>query len=219
MAQESCDLNKDEAEILKPSSSSSPSPSPTTAAPPQPTTQIPEPPPQQSSPPTPPAAAPQFMPKPCGEVPIEASKKRKLADATATDAEALSMLAPAEPLSPVLFVNRCNICRKRVGLTGFRCRCGDLFCPRHRHSETHNCTFDYKTAGREEIARANPNLVLEMRTMSEGGTVGIDTYSTNIPMVAPAITSMSPLIGLVPPVYKEKSVKYHCLENEKDQTS
>uniref|UniRef100_A0A0A9CQ77 AN1-type domain-containing protein n=1 Tax=Arundo donax TaxID=35708 RepID=A0A0A9CQ77_ARUDO len=159
MAQESCDLNKDEAEILKPSSSSSPSPpSPTTAAPPPPptTAQIPEPPPPQSPPPPPAAAAPQFLPKPCGDVPVEASKKRKLADATATDAEALLMVTPAEPLSPVLFANRCNICRKRVGLTGFRCRCGDLFCPRHRHSETHNCSFDYKTAGREEIARANP---------------------------------------------------------------
>jgi predicted nucleic acid binding AN1-type Zn finger protein len=61
-----------------------------------------------------------------------------------------------KPLSPVLFVNRCNVCRKRVRLTGFRCRCGNLFCPRHRHSETHNCSFDYKTTGREEIARANP---------------------------------------------------------------
>ncbi|XP_062231079.1 zinc finger AN1 domain-containing stress-associated protein 15-like [Phragmites australis] len=160
MAQESCDLNKDEAEILKPSSSSSPSPSPTIAAPPPPptTAQIPEPLPPQS-PPTPPSAAAvaaQFLPKPCGDVPIEASKKRKLADATATDAEALLVVAPAEPLSPVLFVNRCNVCRKRVGLSGFKCRCGELFCPRHRHSETHNCSFDYKTAGREEISRANP---------------------------------------------------------------
>ncbi|GJM88226.1 hypothetical protein PR202_ga04265 [Eleusine coracana subsp. coracana] len=158
MAQESCDLNKDEAEILKPSSASSPSPSPTTTAPPPPTTQIPEPPPQQSAPPTPPppAATAQFVSKPCREVPIEASKKRKLADATTIDGEALSVVKPAEPLSPVMFVNRCNVCRKRVGLTGFRCRCGNLFCPRHRHSETHNCSFDYKTTGREEIARANP---------------------------------------------------------------
>jgi hypothetical protein len=157
MAQESCDLNKDEAEILKPSSSPSPSPSPTTATPPPPTTQIPEPPPQQlahpTSPPPLPAEIDQFVPEPCGEVTIEASKKRKLADATATDSEALSVV---EPLSPVLFVNRCNVCRKRVRLTGFRCRCGNLFCPRHRHSETHNCSFDYKTTGREEIARANP---------------------------------------------------------------
>jgi hypothetical protein len=154
MAQESCDLKKDEAEILKPSSSSSPS----TAAPSPPATQMPDPSPHQSAQPTPPppAAIAQFVPEPCGKVPIGASKKRKLADATATASETLSVVAPAEPLSPVLFVNRCNVCRKRVGLTSFRCRCGNLFCPRHRHSETHNCSFDYKTTGREEIARANP---------------------------------------------------------------
>ncbi|KAL6619991.1 hypothetical protein ACP70R_035130 [Stipagrostis hirtigluma subsp. patula] len=159
MAQESCDLNKDEAEILKPSSSSPSPPSPTSAAPPPPpqTAQIPEPPPPQSQPPPPPvaaAAAPQLLSEPCADIPVQASRKRKLVDATASDAD--SAIVPAEPLSPVLFVNRCNVCRKRVGLTGFRCRCGELFCPRHRHSETHNCTFDYKTAGREEIARANP---------------------------------------------------------------
>uniref|UniRef100_A0A0D9WEW0 AN1-type domain-containing protein n=1 Tax=Leersia perrieri TaxID=77586 RepID=A0A0D9WEW0_9ORYZ len=160
MAQESCDLNKDEAEILKPSSSSSPSPSPTTTSTSPPTAQMPEPPPPQSTPPTPPAAAttttPQFLTKTCEGILIEASKKRKLAEAAATDANAAVAAVAAEPLSPVLFVNRCNVCRKRVGLTGFRCRCEKLFCPRHRHSETHECSFDYKTAGREEIARANP---------------------------------------------------------------
>ncbi|KAM3401728.1 hypothetical protein ACQJBY_006029 [Aegilops geniculata] len=144
MAQESCDLNKDEAEILKPSSSTPSPPSPTT--PPPPTAQIPEPQPPQS-PPQPPAA--QFLSRPCEVVHIETSKKRKHADA-------VSIAMAAAPLSPVLFVNRCNVCRKRVGLTGFRCRCEKLFCPRHRHSESHDCSFDYKTAGREEIARANP---------------------------------------------------------------
>lgn len=53
-------------------------------------------------------------------------------------------------------VNRCSGCRKRVGLTGFRCRCGDLFCAEHRYSDRHDCTYDYKTAGREAIARDNP---------------------------------------------------------------
>ncbi|XP_051179757.1 zinc finger AN1 domain-containing stress-associated protein 15-like [Lolium perenne] len=160
MAQESCDLNKDEAEILKPSSSTAPSPpSPTTTSPPPPpaATQTPEPQPPQSPPQPPPA---QFSSRPCEVLLVDPSKKRKRADADAdavAGAEAVvAMSMAAEPLSPVLFVNRCNVCRKRVGLTGFRCRCEKLFCPRHRHSETHNCSFDYKTAGREEIARANP---------------------------------------------------------------
>uniref|UniRef100_A0A5K1GK56 AN1-type domain-containing protein n=1 Tax=Nymphaea colorata TaxID=210225 RepID=A0A5K1GK56_9MAGN len=31
--------------------------------------------------------------------------------------------------------NRCSSCRKRVGLTGFRCRCGRTFCASHRYPE------------------------------------------------------------------------------------
>jgi len=53
-------------------------------------------------------------------------------------------------------VNRCSGCAKRVGLTGFRCRCGELFCSVHRYSDRHDCSYDYKTAGREAIARDNP---------------------------------------------------------------
>ncbi|XP_051149618.1 zinc finger A20 and AN1 domain-containing stress-associated protein 8-like isoform X1 [Andrographis paniculata] len=52
--------------------------------------------------------------------------------------------------------NRCNACRKRVGLTGFNCRCGNLFCSIHRYSDKHDCPFDYRTAARDAIAKANP---------------------------------------------------------------
>ncbi|CAI8596187.1 unnamed protein product [Vicia faba] len=53
-------------------------------------------------------------------------------------------------------VSRCSGCRRKVGLTGFRCRCGDLFCSEHRYSDRHDCSYDYKGAGREAIARENP---------------------------------------------------------------
>jgi len=53
-------------------------------------------------------------------------------------------------------VNRCSGCRRKVGLTGFRCRCGDMFCAEHRYSDRHDCSYDYKAAGREAIARENP---------------------------------------------------------------
>ncbi|KAL1549304.1 zinc finger A20 and AN1 domain-containing stress-associated protein 6-like [Salvia divinorum] len=52
--------------------------------------------------------------------------------------------------------NRCSTCRKKVGLTGFRCRCGVTFCGTHRYPEKHGCTFDFKSMGREAIAKANP---------------------------------------------------------------
>lgn len=51
---------------------------------------------------------------------------------------------------------RCGTCRKRVGLTGFNCRCGDVFCSVHRYSDKHECSFDYRLAGQEAIAKANP---------------------------------------------------------------
>ncbi|KAF8654556.1 hypothetical protein HU200_061751 [Digitaria exilis] len=53
-------------------------------------------------------------------------------------------------------VNRCHSCRKRVGLTGFRCRCGELFCGAHRYSDRHDCCYDYKGVARDAIARENP---------------------------------------------------------------
>lgn len=52
--------------------------------------------------------------------------------------------------------SRCSTCKKRVGLTGFKCRCGNLFCGSHRYSDKHECPFDYRTAGRDAIAKANP---------------------------------------------------------------
>ncbi|CAG7874451.1 zinc finger A20 and AN1 domain-containing stress-associated protein 4 [Brassica rapa] len=55
--------------------------------------------------------------------------------------------------------NRCTVCRKRVGLTGFMCRCGTTFCGTHRYPEVHGCSYDFKSAGREEIAKANPLVI------------------------------------------------------------
>ncbi|XP_032597617.1 uncharacterized protein LOC6569983 isoform X1 [Drosophila grimshawi] len=57
--------------------------------------------------------------------------------------------------------NRCGECRKKVGLTGFQCRCGGLYCAVHRYSDKHNCTFDYREHGAQEIRRNNPVVVGE----------------------------------------------------------
>jgi hypothetical protein len=57
--------------------------------------------------------------------------------------------------------NRCAMCRKKVGLTGFECRCGGLFCGIHRYSDKHNCSFDYRELGAQEIRRNNPVVVGE----------------------------------------------------------
>ncbi|XP_060959437.1 zinc finger A20 and AN1 domain-containing stress-associated protein 1-like [Cannabis sativa] len=47
--------------------------------------------------------------------------------------------------------NRCKDCNKKVGLTGFSCRCGNLYCGCHRLPETHTCTYDFKSAARQNL--------------------------------------------------------------------
>jgi len=50
---------------------------------------------------------------------------------------------------------RCHACRKKVGMLGFECRCGHLFCAVHRHPDTHSCSIDYKAMDRERLRRDN----------------------------------------------------------------
>ncbi|XP_064184827.1 AN1-type zinc finger protein 5-like isoform X2 [Anguilla rostrata] len=57
--------------------------------------------------------------------------------------------------------NRCFSCRKKVGLTGFDCRCGNLFCAVHRYSDKHDCPFDYRGAAAARLRKENPIVVAE----------------------------------------------------------
>ncbi|XP_056427526.1 AN1-type zinc finger protein 6-like isoform X2 [Hyla sarda] len=57
--------------------------------------------------------------------------------------------------------NRCHECRKKVGLTGFDCRCGNIFCGTHRYSDMHSCSYDYKADAAEKIRKENPVVVGE----------------------------------------------------------
>uniref|UniRef100_A0A8V5GN11 Uncharacterized protein n=1 Tax=Melopsittacus undulatus TaxID=13146 RepID=A0A8V5GN11_MELUD len=57
--------------------------------------------------------------------------------------------------------NRCFTCRKKIGLTGFDCRCGNLFCAIHRYSDMHACPYDYKAEAAEKIRKENPIVIAE----------------------------------------------------------
>ncbi|KAL6634487.1 hypothetical protein ACP70R_027158 [Stipagrostis hirtigluma subsp. patula] len=85
------------------------------------------------------------------------------APATEAAGVVVSASSSPEPSSPSASAGakaagsgRCASCRKRVGLTGFACRCGATFCGVHRYPERHACGFDFRAAGRDAIARANP---------------------------------------------------------------
>ncbi|XP_068650830.1 zinc finger A20 and AN1 domain-containing stress-associated protein 9-like [Aristolochia californica] len=82
-----------------------------------------------------------------------AERLHKIEEAIPTQAVAGSTSGGSEGKPPS---NRCMTCRKRIGLTGFKCRCGGTFCYLHRYSEQHQCSFDYKSTGQDAIAKANP---------------------------------------------------------------
>ncbi len=48
---------------------------------------------------------------------------------------------------------RCQMegCRKKLPITAYDCRCEKRFCNLHSSSESHNCTFDYKTFHRNNL--------------------------------------------------------------------
>jgi hypothetical protein len=91
--------------------------------------------------------------------PPQSSSHHPVEVAPVTVAPQVVVAPVATPSRPA--PNRCGSCRKRVGLTGFQCRCGHLFCALHRYSDKHSCTYDYKAAGQEAIAKANPLVVAE----------------------------------------------------------
>lgn len=64
--------------------------------------------------------------------------------------------APTKPSSSRPARARCGVCRKRLGLTGFGCKCGKLFCSEHRYAEAHDCGFDHKASERRRIREDNP---------------------------------------------------------------
>eukprot|EP00166_Cyanidium_caldarium_P005219 ctg_611.g335 len=68
--------------------------------------------------------------------------------------------AATKPVRPVQADHAlCWKCEKRVGLLGFKCRCGYTFCAAHRHAEQHACDFDYRAKAQKELAEANPLVV------------------------------------------------------------
>jgi len=74
-------------------------------------------------------------------------------------AAAVTIEKDEEPKETKKKKNRCFSCKKKLGLTGFSCRCGGQFCAVHRYSDKHECNFDYKAMGEKEISEANPLIV------------------------------------------------------------
>ena len=86
-----------------------------------------------------------------------------------SDGNKLRPSYPTRPLSGPKKVKkssskpRCNeeTCTKKLTITSsFTCRCQLMFCPKHRHPESHNCNFDYKTEGRKMLEASIPLVLM-----------------------------------------------------------
>lgn len=82
---------------------------------------------------------------------VEVVESRSAPPASVPEAASVSP-EPSAPRNP----GRCSQCRKKVGLTGFKCKCGEVFCGQHRYAEAHQCGFDYKSVDRQKLAENNP---------------------------------------------------------------
>lgn len=74
----------------------------------------------------------------------------------ASSSPSTAELATPDDRPPQKNPGRCFTCNKRIGLTGFKCRCDYVFCASHRLAEAHDCSFDYKKVERQRLARNNP---------------------------------------------------------------
>ncbi|UYI27402.1 hypothetical protein J0A71_06g12710 [Encephalitozoon cuniculi] len=54
----------------------------------------------------------------------------------------------------------CGKCGKRLKLTNnYSCRCGNVYCIRHRFYDQHSCTFDYKAIAIPKLSAQNPKII------------------------------------------------------------
>ena len=52
---------------------------------------------------------------------------------------------------------KCKKCKKKK-LILVKCRCGNNYCLEHRYAENHNCTFEFKKNGQEQLKQENPKI-------------------------------------------------------------
>ena len=50
--------------------------------------------------------------------------------------------------------SRCGVCKKKLKLMPFYCKCNNKFCITHVQPEEHECTFDHKTELRNQLKKS-----------------------------------------------------------------
>lgn len=69
-----------------------------------------------------------------------------------------------ETTAPSVTPRRCVMCKKKVPLATYPCRCGSLCCALHKPDDAHNCSFDYKA---QNISHLSTTMVKVVATKVE----------------------------------------------------
>ena len=56
---------------------------------------------------------------------------------------------------------RCEMCKSKLLLSDFACRCAKRYCQKHRMPEQHSCTFDFKKEGKEQLSTILVKVIAE----------------------------------------------------------
>jgi len=75
--------------------------------------------------------------------------------------EELSISPKQKPTIKKKKVSRCSHseCNTKLKLSDIVCRCGEQFCNVHRYSDKHNCSYDYKQLGKQQLIKNNPKVI------------------------------------------------------------
>jgi len=121
-----------------------------------------------------PAPAPPAAPAPAPVAPVPAEPKTEepscseatpdvvappeVVMAAAPAAEAVDLAEGEPPKKVQVKTSRCWTCNRKIGLLGFQCKCEYFFCAEHRYSDKHECMFDFKAMGKQQLTKANPTI-------------------------------------------------------------
>jgi hypothetical protein len=56
---------------------------------------------------------------------------------------------------------RCWTCCKKIGLTGFKCKCGYVYCGTHRYENAHECDFNFVTPKKHQLEDSLPAITTD----------------------------------------------------------
>lgn len=73
--------------------------------------------------------------------------------------------SPATVVPEKKMPKRCEFsgCQYKLNIVAFPCRCTSYYCPKHRPSDLHSCTFDYKSEGKNLLLKTMSSAVVSAK--------------------------------------------------------